>query len=102
MFVGTGYKGNRVLLEDENVDLNPGEQVIVVPEEHREDFENNTDMALRDIAGIATAAVNRLFTKPEIIQDAVALDRENPVQPDTLFIGLHKPDRKVFYPSGPI
>lgn len=95
VFVGSGYKGNRILAEDEvdTIELHPGERIVHVPEEHREDFESNVDMALRDIAGVATAAVNRLFNNPEIINQAVALDRENPVQPETLDIGLRNKDR---------
>jgi hypothetical protein len=67
--------------------MREGEQIIEVPETFRESFETGLDPAIRDLAGVATAALNKLFKRREIIKIADG-KYVNPIQPETIEIGL--------------
>lgn len=43
---------------------------VEVPEEHREDFKDNLEDAIRRVAGRATVAASNLFGRPEVIGEA--------------------------------
>ncbi len=68
---GNKYKPSRLLKEKEP---NPeDQQVIDVPVEHRDMFENNIDQAIRDIAGIPIYAIsNYLQDRTKLIKCATA------------------------------
>lgn len=88
IFVSSGFRSSRILEEEEVVtDLREGEQIIDVPESFRSSFESGLDAAIRDIAGVPTAAINKLFKRREIILEANG-KYVNPIQPETLEIGL--------------
>jgi hypothetical protein len=88
IFVGSGFRSSRILEVDEEVDeLREGELIIEVPETFRESFESRLDNAIRDLAGVATASINKLFKRREIIKRANG-KYINPIQPETIEIGL--------------
>lgn len=88
VFVSGGFRSSRILAPGETVpDLRPEERIIEVPELFREAFEGSLDASIRDLAGVATAAINKLFKQREVILEAQG-SYVNPVQPETLEIGL--------------
>lgn len=88
IFVGSGFRSSRILEKEEIVDeLREGEQIISVPEAFRDSFESGLDAAVRDLAGVATAALNKLFKRREIIKSANG-KYANPIQPETIEVGL--------------
>jgi hypothetical protein len=97
VFVGAGDKQNKIIGDDEIIDLDAGEQIIHVPMELERRFETKLDISIRDLAGVATAAVNRLFSRPEVIRNAIDITRENPIYPETIEIGLKHRDRIEYH-----
>jgi len=88
VFVGSGYRSSKILSPEEKVPkLKAGEQIIQVPETFRESFETNLPASIRDLAGVATAAVDLLFRRVELIKSAHG-KYQNPLYPETLEIGL--------------
>jgi len=88
VFVSSGFRSSRILDKNEAVpDLREGERIIEVPETFRESFETSLDASIRDLAGVATAAVNKLFRRREVIKLADGV-YPNPIQPETIEIGL--------------
>jgi len=88
VFVSSGFRSSRILDEGEIVpDMREGEQIIDVPDSFKSTFETGLDAAIRDIAGVPTAAINKLFKRREIILEANG-KYANPIQPETLEIGL--------------
>lgn len=57
------------MLTDEDTDVTTN--IVTVPEEHREDFEDNIEEAIRNVAGRATVASSALFSRPDIIHNAI-------------------------------
>jgi len=89
VFVGSGFRSSRVLKEGEIVDnLKPGESIIDIPTIFQESFKLNIDSSIRDLAGIPTAAINKLFKHRELIQEANDPNRKNPLMPDTIRLGV--------------
>jgi len=88
VFVGAGFRSSRILEEEETVkDMLIGEKIIDVPETFRESFETGLDTAIRDLGGVATAAISKLFKQREVIPKANG-KYTNPVQPETIEIGM--------------
>lgn len=88
VFVGSGFRSSRILTDEETIkDMKPGEQVIDVPVTFKESFETGLDASIRDLAGVATAAISKLFKYREKILECNGL-YENPVQPETIYIGM--------------
>jgi hypothetical protein len=88
VFVGGGFRSSKILDVGEKIpNMRPEERVIEIPEVFRESFERNLDASIRDLAGIPTAAVNKLFKQREIIKEANG-QYMNPIQPETIEIGL--------------
>lgn len=88
VFVSGGFRSSRILSPGEAIkDLRPEERIIEVPEVFRESFENSLDASIRDIAGVATASINKLFKQRELIKEANG-KYLNPIQPETIEIGL--------------
>jgi len=88
VFVGSGFRSSRILDKGEVVgDMKDGEQVIRVPNTFRDSFETRLDASIRDLAGVPTAAINKLFKKREVILAAHG-KYKNPLSPETLYIGL--------------
>jgi len=88
VFVSGGFRSSRILAPGEIVpDLRPEERIIEVPELFREAFETSLDANIRDLAGVATASINKLFKQREVIKEAQG-GYVNPVQPETIEIGL--------------
>ena len=89
VFVGSGFRSSRILVGDEVVgDMKPGEAVISVPTIFKESFVLNIDSSIRDLAGIPTAALNKLFKHRELIVEANDPHRKNPLMPDTIQLGV--------------
>lgn len=88
VFVGAGFRSSKLLVPGETIpDMRPQERIIEVPELFRESFEGNIDASIRDLAGIPTAALNKLFKQRELIKEANGT-YANPIQPETIEIGL--------------
>jgi hypothetical protein len=88
VFVGSGFRSSRILEPGETVDdMKSGEQIIDAPETFRESFETGLDNAIRDLAGVATASISKLFKRREDIPAALG-QYVNPVQPETIEIGM--------------
>lgn len=88
VFVGSGFRSSRILEPKETVDdMKSGEQIIDVPETFRESFETGLDTAIRDLGGVATASISKLFKRREDIPAAVG-KYVNPIQPETIEIGM--------------
>ena len=89
VFVGSGFRSSRILTPGEVIPgMKEGETVIEVPEVFRDSFETNLDAAIRDLAGVATAALNKLFKRREVIPAANG-KYVNPIQPETIMIGMN-------------
>lgn len=88
VFVGSGYRASRILAEGEEIpDVRRDETIIDVPENFRSLFEENLANAIRDIAGVATAGINSLFTRPEVLMEAEG-DYPNAIYPEILEVGI--------------
>ena len=87
MLVGDDKVSSRILEPDE---ISPaGYQVVRVPTEHQDPFRLDVDIALRDVAGVSTAASYSFFD-PVTIRAAVDPTRESPFlvdQINTLTLG---------------
>ena len=89
VFVGSGFRSSRMLDPGETVpDMKDGERIISVPETFRESFETALDVSIRDLGGVATASLNKLFKRREIIKSANG-NYVNPIQPETIEVGLN-------------
>lgn len=91
--VGNKYVRSRVLdKEPDEVELKAlkaqGYNVIDVPIEHRQAFDQDLDKALQDIAGISTSVVTKAFSY-ERIQKCKSPTLANPFTQEILTIGLH-------------
>lgn len=62
--------------------------VIDVPVEHRQAFDQNLDKALQDIAGISTSVVTKAFSVEKVMQ-CVSSKLHNPFSTDVVTIGLN-------------
>ncbi len=71
---GNETSPSKILLEEEvaptKASLAEGAAVIEVPAEFRKDFERDLEGAIRDIAGLATAAISPYITRREKIAEA--------------------------------
>jgi hypothetical protein len=89
VFVGSGFRSSRILEAGETIpDMKEGEKIILVPETFRESFETSLDASIRDLGGVATASLNKLFKRRELIKSANG-PYINPIQPETIEIGLN-------------
>lgn len=81
--VGDDSSPSRILTEDEDPDiiresLTDGSVLIQVPEDFRQDFEQNLEGAIRDLAGVATVAVSPYIQRRDKIQKAIDPNRSHP------------------------
>lgn len=89
VFVGSGFRSSRILDETETVkDMRDDEKIITIPNVFREAFEVGLDASIRDLAGVATAAIDKLFKRREVIVQARG-KYANPISPETIYIGLN-------------
>jgi hypothetical protein len=81
VFVGDEKVSSRILGPDEDVHPIPGsaQQIIEVPDNWRLQFERNLDAAIRNVAGIATISIDRLFSTMQNIRDS--MDRAKKLMP---------------------
>lgn len=95
--VGNKYVQSRVsppdlkgqLLEDwTNSAKKSGLNVIDVPVEHRQAFDQDLNKALQDIAGISTSAVTKAFSVEKVLK-CVSETLRNPFTTDVVTIGLN-------------
>ena len=61
VFIGDKHRGAAILKEAKDISKEDRAKIIYVPEEHREDFKTDLEGSLRDIAGVATAALSPLI-----------------------------------------
>jgi hypothetical protein len=88
VFVGSGFRTSRILEEKETVgDLKTGEQIVTVPETFRPSFEADLAGAIRDLAGVPTASVDKLFKRREILLECQGT-YANAIHPETIQVGL--------------
>lgn len=69
-------------------------RIITVPEDFRTDFERDLEGAIRDLAGVATVAINPYISRREKIQEAVDIHRRHPYT--TLVLDPSKPGRMMW------
>lgn len=65
-----------------------GLNVIDVPVEHRQAFDQNLDKALQDIAGISTSVVTKAFSVEKVMK-CVSDKLKNPFDSDIITVGLN-------------
>lgn len=77
VFVGDEKVSSRILGAGDEVVPTPGtkQQIIEVPENWRPEFERNLDAAIRNVAGIATSSIDRLFGSMEPVARAIERGR---------------------------
>jgi len=76
VLVGTEYYGSRILEPDEVVPF--GGRVVSVPIEYFQQFVQDTDLALRDIAGVSTKGSSNFFPVKERILQCMDKTRKHP------------------------
>jgi len=64
-------------------------QVITVPGEYRTEFDRDVDLALRDLAGVATFGLSPLFRDRTVIYDCVSDELQHPMTRQELEIGVN-------------
>lgn len=64
-----------------------GMNIIDVPIEHRQAFDQNIDKALQDIAGISTSVVTKVFNSERL--DNCLIDLQNPFRSEIITLGTH-------------
>lgn len=77
--IGNEVYPSKVLAPGE--EAKPGCKTIQVPENFRKNFENNTDDALRNFAGLTTLSTKPFLSQRQKIAEAVALAEENGYAP---------------------
>lgn len=82
--VGDDSSPSRILKEDEDPDLvrvtlSDGCVLIKVPDDFKQDFEQNLEGAIRDLAGVATVAISPYIQRRDKIQEAIDTNRSHPV-----------------------
>lgn len=76
VLVGTEHYPSRVLEQDEV--LPEDAEVVTVPEEYRQPFNDDADLALRDIAGISTVGSKAFFPVMDRIFQCLDSSRKHP------------------------
>lgn len=74
--IGNDIISHKIL--DEGEEPHPECDVIQVPVEHRDEFELNIDESIRDLAGIATMAVNPFIRDKEKLLNSFNKNRKHP------------------------
>lgn len=92
--VGDKTKQSRILSddEDEQYAIRMGYRVIEVPVEYRVAFEQDINDALKDIAGISSAATNKLIPYAGRIDKIFDRSRHSPFAVDEIILGLESPE----------
>lgn len=85
--IGDNITPASILLEGQEKNL-PTSRVLIVPEEHREDFSGDIDRAIRDIAGVATGRVAKLFPNMMPILGCIRDGLVNPFKSEVLPLSL--------------
>lgn len=75
--VGDETFGSKILSEDEDEGSYVGATIIEVPTDFRNEFEDDLDGSLRDIAGVSTVAISQFINKPNKVDDMID-DRSHP------------------------
>jgi len=86
VLVGGGRLRSRILTEEEAREFQKNEEILVengarliqVPEEFREDFENNIEAAIRDIAGISVSALNPFIHRMDKVERNIVSEWRHP------------------------
>lgn len=81
VLVGNDIVKSRIMADNDELtkaEIDSGCYYIEVPDEFRSEFENELEGSLRDLAGIATDAINPFIGKREAIVKAVDRKREHP------------------------
>lgn len=93
--VGNKYLPSRIVRGD-NIESQcealkkQGLNIIDVPIEHMQAFDQDIDKALQDIAGISTATVTKAFNGQRV-QKCVSSYLKNPFQTEVVTLGIHDP-----------
>ena len=89
--VGDGREPSRVL--DDGEILSSDHKTVEVPIEYKDAFEEDTDDALRDLAGVAVTASGRFFARVDRIHACVDTNRQHPfVQQEIFELSSEDPD----------
>ena len=83
--VGDRVSRSRILKDGE--EPRPEARVISVPGDFLKAFRQDVDLALRDVAGVATLAISPLISDPSTITDAIRKDLVHPFTSESLTIG---------------
>lgn len=95
VMIGDGSHASRVLEDDELPA--PGCSVVEVPVEHRTSFEEDTDEALRDLAGKAVTGEGYFFALRERILSCVDRSRSHPfTKVEITELSSEDPDANLF------
>ena len=84
--VGDRTRKSRILKQNEKAV--EGAHVVDVPEDFRPNFQQDTEQALRDIAGVATHGVSSLIKDRQSVFDAVSDRLTNPFTADHITLSL--------------
>jgi len=76
VLVGTENFMSKILEDDEEVP--EGGVVLDIPIDLKEDFENNIEEALRDIAGVSTIAISNFIQRVDKVDEMIDPTREHP------------------------
>lgn len=79
---GTDSIPSRILTDEDykqfSEKLPEGATLVDVPEDFRKDFERDLEGSIRDLAGVATVAINPFIHRREKIQEAIDVTRAHP------------------------
>jgi len=90
--VGNKYMPSRVVRDESPESIEglkkQGYNILDVPIEHRQAFDQNIDKALQDIAGISTSVVTKAFSVEKILA-CVSDTLQNPFRTDVVTLGMN-------------
>jgi hypothetical protein len=78
IFVGDKYRSAKILDKEDPTSDYDISSVIDVPVEHRADFEKDIEMAIRDVAGVATYSIRPFIPDREMIYKCIDHTRQHP------------------------
>lgn len=78
VLIGNQFYHTRIIKDDKELADFDSPRVIEIPEDLRQDFENDINSALRDLAGISTLAMDLFFSNIEKVHECVDNNRLHP------------------------
>jgi hypothetical protein len=73
----------------------PSDRLMMVPDEHREEFETDLTGSIRDIGGHATGRSAKLFSSMIPLLNCIVDDTENPFTTDSIPLGIGVSARQI-------